>query len=953
MKNKLLILILAICLCFGLASCTDDEEQGQEQDHLNDQIQSDAGGGGGGGGFGDDCPHRETVWIDVTDADCITPGESREECAECGKLMNVSVTDALGHEFKNDKCTRCGKSYSTGLIFVSYGDGNCYVDGRGKCFDTEVIIPPTSPDGDRVVFINDGVFRASAVRYVELPKTVERIGNGCFEECPDLVSVNLGGVKYINDYAFNGCSALRSVDLSGVINVGYAAFNKCEALVTLNITGSVCDIGDYAFEGCISLNKVTWECGDGELIVGSGAFLGCEKLTEITIPDSLILLGTSAFCGCRRLRSAHIGGNAIIGDYTFVECPSLETIGFGDTREIGYAAFTECDSLKSISLPQTLTYIGDYAFNECKNLSEINWGGETALRLGDKVFSDCYSLTEVEIPDNVYMIGVGTFAYCTSLTRVKIGKKLQYISDYTFDNCSYLNEVEFGESVIEIGYQAFDRCYSITSLTLNDGLTRINDYAFADCEGLVLIVLPESLEYIDTNAFSGCESLDRVYYKGLPWQGVLVSRFDDAELLGSPFCYSEQKPEENGNFWHYDEAGRVKIWDLSYVAMRADIYSDSFVENCAMGESLASQMKSIIRSEYFGTIRSWEVMHLLSDPLSIFDPENPSIHKSNLYLYVLHDLLMGERASDSLFSLIEDSSYNLMVDMAKPFFESDKAYGKVPVKDLQKVLGIKTVTEFRGAVKNYLTPNMLEQFDMVTKWASNAYEAAEAFSRYYALRQLKTGYIETLRIISEDVSQDKDMREAASKLIDSYEKSLETSLGKFQTGIFVGKTITDILLDVQDESLKLLIRLDATGFLPYYASIIIAELKITTALIDAHGVDDIVNAYYKLTASVAIEKAMLQVLTTYDMDYLKVENLDDAIIYMDAVELYQKSIMLGNEYAQIFFVTYRDTGATHSDIDEVNSLIDSITNSSKMKQDVFSDYEARAWDRFTEYYLKA
>ena len=290
--------------------------------------------------------------------------------------------------------------------------------------------------------------------------------------------------------------------------------------------------------------------------------------------------------------------------------------------------------------------------------------------------------------------------------------------------------------------------------------------------------------------------------------------------------------------------------------------------------------------------------------------------------------------------------------MAQPFFESNKAYGKVPIKDLQKVLGIKTVKEFRGAVKNYLTPNLLEQFDMVTKWASNAYEAAEAFSRYYALRQLKDGYIQTLRIISEDVSQDKYMREAAAKLIDSYEEAIEVSLKKFQSGIFIGKTVTDILLDVQEETLQLLIRLDASGFLPYYASIIIAELKITTALIDAHGLNDIVNAYYKLTASVAIEQAMLQVLTTYKMDYLKAENLGDAIIYMDAVELYQKSIMLGNEYAEKFFITYRDTGATHADMDEVNRLLNDIASSSALKQDVFQDYENRAYNQFIEYQLK-
>ena len=88
------------------------------------------------------------------------------------------------------------------------------------------------------------------------------------------------------------------------------------------------------------------------------------------------------------------------------------------------------------------------------------------------------------------------------------------------------------------------------------------------------------------------------------------------------------------------------------------------------------------------------------------------------------------------------------------------------------------------------------------------------------------------------------------------------------------------------------------------------------------------------------------------MDYLKAENLGDAIIYMDAVELYQKSIMLGNEYAEKFFITYRDTGATHADMDEVNRLLNDIASSSALKQDVFQDYENRAYNQFIEYQLK-
>ena len=48
--------------------------------------------------------------------------------------------------------------YSQGLVFTSYGDGTCYISGRGTCTDADLIIPAFSPDGDRVTRIKNETF---------------------------------------------------------------------------------------------------------------------------------------------------------------------------------------------------------------------------------------------------------------------------------------------------------------------------------------------------------------------------------------------------------------------------------------------------------------------------------------------------------------------------------------------------------------------------------------------------------------------------------------------------------------------------------------------------------------------------------------------------------------------------------------------------------------------------
>ncbi len=88
------------------------------------------------------------------------------------------------------------------------------------------------------------------------------------------------------------------------------------------------------------------------------AFMGCEKIKKIVLPDSITCVDIYSFCNCAFLESVTLGNGV---------------------KEIGMAAFENCSALKDIKFPESLTKLGMSAFENTtiteftveKNLVEI------------------------------------------------------------------------------------------------------------------------------------------------------------------------------------------------------------------------------------------------------------------------------------------------------------------------------------------------------------------------------------------------------------------------------------------------------------------------------------------------------------------------------------------------------------------------------------------------------
>ncbi len=109
---------------------------------------------------------------------------------------------------------------------------------------------------------------------VEIPKSVNEIGNGCFY--------------------YNG--SIKSVTIpEGVKKIGDNCFYECRNLQQVNLPEGLEEIGNYCFECCANLQQINLP--EGLEKIGSSAFEDASSLSEIIIPKSVETINSGAFGG--------------------------------------------------------------------------------------------------------------------------------------------------------------------------------------------------------------------------------------------------------------------------------------------------------------------------------------------------------------------------------------------------------------------------------------------------------------------------------------------------------------------------------------------------------------------------------------------------------------------------------------------------------------------------------
>ena len=349
-KNFLRIFLaaaIAVLAIISLASC--DMLPAELQDML---------------GLGGECQHTEVEWVTDMAATCKFEGKNHSVCSKCGEIVEYGVIEKSDHtpgEWETEieatcnrvgshfkKCTVCktkvvtedipistvhdyfygtcnvckvAQPASEGLKFTSNGDGTCTLAGIGSCTDTSLVIPTTSPAGDKVTSIASEAFKDVAqIKTVIIPESVTSAGADAFKgssveratvpvvvvpafRSTGIQELTVTGKGRIADNAMQGAAKLRVLKMAeGITEIGENAFSGT-ALVSIQMPDSLTLIGTGAFANCARLN--TLNIGNGVVEIGQRAFYNCDYLYTVYVPASVIKIGLNAFYRSPRIEDAY------------------------------------------------------------------------------------------------------------------------------------------------------------------------------------------------------------------------------------------------------------------------------------------------------------------------------------------------------------------------------------------------------------------------------------------------------------------------------------------------------------------------------------------------------------------------------------------------------------------------------------------------------------------------
>lgn len=304
--------------------------------------------------------------------------------------------------------------------------------------------------------------------------------------------------------------------------IGTGAFVTCDGLTSIIIPNSVTTIGEYAFEDCKNLDSIFMPNSITDIRLG--AFRRCVGLYHITIPNTIRYIGDQAFSGCNLSDITIPNSVTKISGNPFINCTRLKNIEIAQDNAV-YDSRNNCNAIiktetntlligcKNSAIPNSITAIGEGAFSNCTGLTSITISN-SVTSIGDEAFYNCSGLKNVTIGKSVTFIGNKAFKGCSGLTNITWNAK--NCADFSSDSIPFLSSQEkierftFGDEVEKIPTYICYGMRNLMSVIIGNSVKSIGNYTFTGCTDLTSVTIPNSVTSIGDYAFRGCSGLTSI-----------------------------------------------------------------------------------------------------------------------------------------------------------------------------------------------------------------------------------------------------------------------------------------------------------------------------------------------------------------------------------------------------------------------------------------------------------
>ena len=319
----------------------------------------------------------------------------------------------------------------------------------------QILLPNT------VKTMGEGAFCGLHLESLTVPDSVESIGEACFDYTTIEQTLDLShtDITAIPNECFHGFETQGDTVLlpPNVESIGANAFEESN-IKSIELPEAVTNIRKNAFQNCTSLESADLSRTNVREL--TYVFRGCNKLSELLLPDSLISMDRSVQ-GCSSLRTFVVPPNmrAITGlngtRITHLDLPTSivnvdiynwedEVYDFSEFNgglDLGEDFLKNNEYVKEFIFPrENYTTVPSGAFEGCENFRQFTL--YTCEGIGERAFADT-DIREAVIPDNCTGIDAEAFADCYYLKKVRLSKKLGHIGYNIFKNDNYLKTVIF------------------------------------------------------------------------------------------------------------------------------------------------------------------------------------------------------------------------------------------------------------------------------------------------------------------------------------------------------------------------------------------------------------------------------------------------------------------------------------------------------------------------------